>query len=210
MNKLRMNLGNISCLYKNRINAHMSTDVIKQKLTSKKLKSDKPLSKSRRDFLVMSTAAVTCAGLVAAAVPFISSLNPDAGELAVGSTEVDISKIKEGDTITVMWRGTPVFVRHRTKAEIEKAQATPMSELKDPETDEARVKKGMEQWLIVVAVCTHLGCVPLSYKGDYDGWFCPCHGSHYDTSGRIRKGPAPKNLPVPIYAFINDSTLKIG
>lgn len=190
----------------------MSADITKQKLAQKpkKSKSNKHLNKSRRDFLVMSTAAVTCAGLVAAAVPFIRSLSPDAGELAVGTTEVDISKIKEGDTITVMWRGTPVFVRHRTKLEIEEARDTPLSELKDPETDEARVKKGMEQWLIVVAVCTHLGCVPLSYKGDYKGWFCPCHGSHYDTSGRIRKGPAPKNLPVPLYSFINDATLKIG
>jgi len=169
-----------------------------------------PEGKSRRDFLVLSTAAVACAGLVASAVPFVRSLSPDAGELAVGSTEVDLSKIKFGETSTVMWRGTPVFVRHRTQEEIEEARVVPMAELKDPQKDEDRVLKGKDQWLVVVAVCTHLGCVPLSYKGDFGGWFCPCHGSHYDTSGRIRKGPAPKNLPVPVYAFISDTTLKIG
>jgi len=109
-----------------------------------------------------------------------------------------------------MWRGLPVFVRHRTAAEIEEARAVPLSDLKDPETDEDRVVPGHEQWLIMIANCTHLGCVPVGESGDYDGWFCPCHGSHYDTSGRIRRGPAPKNLVVPPYEFLTDTVVEIG
>jgi ubiquinol-cytochrome c reductase iron-sulfur subunit len=165
---------------------------------------------TRRDFIVLTASAVACAGAAVAAVPFISSLAPDKAVLAVGSTEVDLSKIKEGETLTVMWRGQPVFVRHRTQDEVKVAETTLMSDLRDPQEDSARVKKGREKWLITVGVCTHLGCVPLANKGDYNGWFCPCHGSHYDTSGRIRKGPAPLNLPVPPYEFINDTIIKIG
>lgn len=166
--------------------------------------------KSKRDFLTLTAATVTCVGGAVALLPFVKSMSPDAGELALGSTEVDISKVEVGQTITVMWRGTPVFVRRRTPQEIEDARSVDYTGLKDPETDEARILKGKEEWLVTVAVCTHLGCVPLANKGEYNGWFCPCHGSHYDTSGRIRKGPAPKNLPVPEYAFVDENTIKIG
>ena len=156
---------------------------------------------SKRDFVVMSATGVAAVGAAAGAIPFVSSLAPSKDVLAVGSTEVDISNVKEGETITVMWRGSPIFIKHRTAEEIKAAEEVDMNELKDPEPDEKRVIKGKEQWLVAVGVCTHLGCVPLSGKGEYEGWFCPCHGSHYDSSARIRKGPAPKNLPVPEYAF---------
>lgn len=112
--------------------------------------------------------------------------------------------------MTILWRGLPVFVRHRTAAEIEEARAVPLSDLKDPEPDEERVLEGHEEWLIMVANCTHLGCVPVGESGDFDGWFCPCHGSHYDTSGRIRRGPAPANLVVPPYQFVSDTVVEIG
>jgi ubiquinol-cytochrome c reductase iron-sulfur subunit len=140
-------------------------------------------------------------------------MNPAADTLALASTEVDVSKIAEGQAITVTWRGKPVFIRHRTTDEIARANATDSAELRDPEEDETRVQKS--ELLVVVGVCTHLGCVPLGQKtgevkGDYEGWFCPCHGSHYDTSGRIRKGPAPTNLEVPPYTFLSDSVIRIG
>ena len=121
-----------------------------------------------------------------------------------------MSSIPEGQSVTIMWRGLPVFVRHRTPAEIEEAKAVPLSDLKDPETDEQRTKEGHEQWLIMIANCTHLGCVPVGDSGDFDGWFCPCHGSHYDSAGRIRKGPAPKNLVPPPYEFLSDTLVQIG
>jgi len=143
--------------------------------------------------------------------PLISSMNPAADVLALASADVDISKVAEGQEIKIMWRGKPVFIRHRTKDEISAANEVKIEELPNPETDEVRVKKGKEQWLIMVGVCTHLGCVPLGDKaGDFGGWFCPCHGSHYDTSGRIRKGPAPLNLAIPPYEFVSDSVVKIG
>jgi len=166
--------------------------------------------KTRRDFIVLSASAVAGVGAASFAWPLIDSLNPSADVLALASTEVDLSGIEQGQSIRVMWRGKPVFVRHRTQEEIEIAENTSADDLKDPESDSARVKKGKEEWLVLVGVCTHLGCVPLGNKGDYDGWFCPCHGSHYDTSGRIRKGPAPTNLLVPPYEFLNDNTIKIG
>lgn len=169
--------------------------------------SDDP---SRRDFIVMGSTAVACAGAAVAAIPFISSWAPDKGVLAVSSIEVNVSAIKPGETHTAMWRGGPVFLRHRTPEEIKAAQNVDISELRDPQADADRVKTGHEEWLIVVGVCTHLGCVPLADKGDFGGWLCPCHGSHYDTSGRIRKGPAPLNLAVPPYEFINATTVKIG
>jgi ubiquinol-cytochrome c reductase iron-sulfur subunit len=128
----------------------------------------------------------------------------------VGTTEVDISKIKEGEAITVTWRGQPIFIMHRTPKQISEAQGVNIEILRDPQPDYERVKKGKEQWLVAVGVCTHLGCVPISNKGDYDGWLCPCHGSHYDSSGRIRKGPAPLNLAIPPYSFISDTKIKIG
>lgn len=167
-------------------------------------------SKSRRDFMVMTATGIACVGAVASTIPFVKSLSPSADVLAVGATEVDLSKIKEGETKTFMWRGVPIFVRHRTPKEIEEAQKTNLSDLKDPESDEKRVKKGKEKWLITVGVCTHLGCIPLANKGEYQGWLCPCHGSVYDTSARIRKGPAPRNLEIPPYEFVNDDKIKIG
>ncbi len=167
----------------------------------------------RRDFLQLSTITLGAVGTAAFIWPFLKSMNPAEDTLALGTTEVDISSIEEGQSITVKWRGKPVFIRKRTKTEIEEAKAVNISDLKDPEQDVNRVKK--EEWLILVGVCTHLGCVPLGQKltdtkGEYNGWYCPCHGSHYDTSGRIRKGPAPENLPVPPYSFLNDTTIKIG
>jgi len=165
---------------------------------------------TRRDFLYVATGAVGAVGVAGIAWPLISQLNPDASVLALASIQVDVSPIQEGSSVTVMWRGMPVFIRHRTPAEIEEARAVPLSELKDPETDEARVAEGHDQWLIMIANCTHLGCVPVGESGDFDGWFCPCHGSHYDTSGRIRRGPAPRNLVVPEYQFLNDTLVQIG
>ncbi len=142
--------------------------------------------------------------------PFIDSMNPAADVLALSTTEVDLSPIAPGQGITVMWRGKPVFIRRRTAEEIKTAQETSIDDLPDPETDSARVKEGKEEWLVLVGVCTHLGCIPIGETGEYGGWFCPCHGSHYDTSGRIRKGPAPTNLGVPEYAFISDNVIRIG
>jgi ubiquinol-cytochrome c reductase iron-sulfur subunit len=170
---------------------------------------DAPKS-SRRDFLYVATGAVATVGVAAAVWPLIDQMNPDASVLALASIEFDLSGIEEGQSVTIKWRGLPVFVRHRTAAEIEEARAVPLNELKDPEPDEARVKEGHEQWLIMIANCTHLGCVPVGESGDYDGWFCPCHGSHYDTAGRIRKGPAPINLVLPPYEFVSDTLVQIG
>ena len=170
-------------------------------------------SEPRRDFLQLTAAGFGLVGVAAAATPLINSLNPAKDTLALASTEVDISDIAEGEARTVMWRVKPVFVRHRTQAEIEEARSVDLAELGDKESDEDRVKK--EKWLVAVGICTHLGCVPTGQKmtearGEFGGWFCPCHGSHYDTSGRIRKGPAPKNLAVPPYTFISDTVIKIG
>lgn len=169
----------------------------------------------RRDFLYMATGAMGAMGAAAAVWPFIDSMNPAADTLALSSIEVSLAPIEEGQSVTFKWRGKPVFVRRRTAAVIAEAEAVPMGDLKDPETDKARVKTGKDEWLVLVGVCTHLGCIPLGQKpgddrGEFGGWFCPCHGSHYDTSGRIRKGPAPKNLPVPPYEFLTDTQIKIG
>lgn len=168
---------------------------------------------TRRDFLSLAAGAFTAVGGAAMLWPFINSMNPAADTLALASTEVDLAPIKEGQSITVVWRGKPVFVRRRTAEEIEKAKSDDTGALVDPQKDADRVKK--PEWLILVGVCTHLGCVPLGNKvgeskGDFGGWFCPCHGSHYDTSGRIRKGPAPRNLEVPTYSFLNDTSIRIG
>lgn len=165
---------------------------------------------NRRDFLYVATGAVGAVGAAAAAWPLIDQMNPDASVLAVASIDVDISSIGVGETVTVKWRGFPVFIRHRTEKEIEAAKAVPLEDLKDPAADGERVKEGHEQYLVMVANCTHLGCIPVGEAGDYDGWFCPCHGSHYDTAGRIRKGPAPKNLVVPPYEYLSDTLVKIG
>ena len=163
---------------------------------------------TRRDFIVIAAGAFGAVGAAAAAWPFIDQMNPSADVLALSSTEVDLSQIAAGQSVTILWRGKPVFVRHRTEAEIKQAQQDDAAALPDPQKDADRVKK--PEWLVMMGVCTHLGCVPLGQKGEFGGWFCPCHGSHYDTSGRIRKGPAPSNLPVPEYAFLNDTRIRIG
>lgn len=152
------------------------------------------------------------AGVGAAATvwPLINQMNPDASTLAVASIEFSLNGIEEGQSVTILWRGLPVFVRNRTAKEIEEARAVALADLKDPETDEQRTKEGHEQWLVMIANCTHLGCIPTGESGEFDGWFCPCHGSQFDTAGRIRKGPAPTNLVVPPYEFISDSLIQIG
>ena len=158
--------------------------------------------------LYIATGAASAVAIGAVAWPFIAQMNPDASTLALSSTELDINAIAEGQIVTVKWRGKPVFVRHRTAKEIKEAQDVDVAKLPDPQADSARVKK--PEWLVVVGVCTHLGCIPLGHQGKFDGWFCPCHGSDYDTSGRIRQGPAPRNLEVPEYAFLSDTKIKIG
>jgi ubiquinol-cytochrome c reductase iron-sulfur subunit len=168
---------------------------------------------TRRDFLYLLTGATAAVGTVALVWPLVDAMNPSADVLALASTEVDLSGIEEGMSITATWRGRPVFIRHRTAEEIEQARAVDLSELPDPQPDEERVIE--PQWLVMVGVCTHLGCVPLGQRpgdpvGDFGGWFCPCHGSHYDESGRIRRGPAPRNLVVPEYEFIDENMIRIG
>ena len=169
--------------------------------------------KSRRDFIVVATYAMGAIGAGAVAWPLIDQMNPAADTLALASIEVDVSKIEEGQSITLKWRGKPVFIRHRTADEISRADEVALTDLRDPQTDAERAEK--PEFLVLLGVCTHLGCVPLGQKvgevkGEYDGWFCPCHGSHYDTSGRIRKGPAPLNLEIPPYSFVSDQVVKIG
>ena len=169
--------------------------------------------KTRRDFLFTTTATVGAVGAAVAVWPLIDQMNPAADTLALSSTEVNLEPIAEGQSITVVWRGKPVFIRHRTAAEIETAQKDDKADLPDPQADVDRVQNA--KWLVMVGVCTHFGCIPLGNKsgeskGEFGGWFCPCHGSHYDTSGRIRKGPAPKNLEVPDYKFLSETQLKIG
>ena len=172
------------------------------------IKGEKSKKNNRRDFLYTASYTLGAIGVGGAVWPMIDQMNPDASVKALSTTEVDISNINPGKTITVLWRGKPVFIRRRTKEEINKAQNTKLDELKDPQRDQDRVKN--PEWLVMLGVCTHLGCVPLGDKGEYKGWFCPCHGSHYDTSGRIRKGPAPTNLEIPKYEFVNNNTIKIG
>ena len=162
----------------------------------------------RRDFLFTASYALGAVGVAAAVWPLIDQMNPDSSVKALASTEVDVSSIEPGKSITVLWRGKPVFIKRRTQDEIAEAKAVKLEDLKDPEKDEDRAKN--PEWLVMIGVCTHLGCVPLGDKGEYNGWFCPCHGSHYDTSGRIRKGPAPKNLEIPKYEFVNSNTIVIG
>jgi len=168
---------------------------------------------TRRDFLLLATTVAAGFGVAAVAWPFIDQMNPAADTLALGSIKVDISKIEVGQRITVKWRGAPVFIDHRTPEQIKAAEGAKLGDLKDPVADKDRVQK--PEWLVMVGVCTHLGCIPKGQKsgdrkGEFGGWFCPCHGSHYDTSGRIRKGPAPNNLPVPPYKFLSDTQIQIG
>lgn len=167
----------------------------------------------RRDFLMVAAGSFAAVGGAAALWPLIDQMNPDASAKALASVEIDLSPIKEGQAITIMWRGKPVFIRKRTATEIEEAQSVDVNDLPDPQADDTRAQK--PEWLVLIGICTHLGCIPRGQAagdlhGDYGGWFCPCHGSHYDTSGRIRKGPAPRNLEVPPYVFVSDSKIKIG
>ena len=168
----------------------------------------KKIQSERRDFLFTVTYTIGAVGVGAAIWPLIDQMNPGSSVKALATTEVDVSGVELGKTIIVLWRGKPIFIRRRTKEEIEEASAVDLKDLKDPEKDEDRAKD--PEWLVMVGVCTHLGCVPLGEKGEYNGWFCPCHGSHYDTSGRVRKGPAPNNLEIPKYEFINNNIIKIG
>ena len=178
---------------------------------------------TRRDFLYLTTGMAGVIGAGALAWPFIDQMRPNATTLALSTIEVDVSTIEEGMSITVKWRGKPVFIRYRTQKEIEEATAVPLEDLKDPAARNANLApdapaldidrsagEGRENWIVMIGSCTHLGCVPLGQAGDYGGWFCPCHGSHYDTAGRIRSGPAPENLPIPPFEFISDTRIKIG
>jgi len=162
----------------------------------------------RRDFLYTVSYTVGAVGIGAAVWPLIDQMNPDRSVKALASTEVDISSVEPGKSITVLWRGKPVFIKRRTQEEITEARAVKLDDLIDPEKDEDRAKN--PEWLVMLGFCTHLGCVPLANKGEYNGWFCPCHGSHYDTSGRIRKGPAPQNMEIPKYEFVSSNIIKIG
>jgi ubiquinol-cytochrome c reductase iron-sulfur subunit len=181
----------------------------------------------RRDFIILAGNAFAAVGAAATLWPFIAQMNPDAGAQALASVEIDLAPVKEGQAITALWRGKPIFIRNRTRDEIGKAAAVDTEALPDPEarndllpgtapaTDANRVKPGKENWLVLIGICTHLGCIPKGQslgdsRGDFGGWFCPCHGSHYDTAGRIRKGPAPRNLEVPPYEFVSDTKIKIG
>jgi ubiquinol-cytochrome c reductase iron-sulfur subunit len=182
---------------------------------------------TRRDFIHIAATAFAGVGAAAALLPLIDQMNPDATTLSLASIEIDLSPIEAGQAITAMWRGKPIFVRNRTAEEVAAAKAVVVAELKDPvarvmgakeqqpATDEALTKDGHEQWLVAIGICTHLGCIPKGQKvgderGEYGGWFCPCHGSAYDTAGRIRKGPAPRNLEIPPYEFVSDTRIKIG
>ena len=165
----------------------------------------------RRDFINIAAVSFAGMGAVAVVVPLIDQMNPSADVLALASTEVDLSAIQPGQAIKTTFRSQPLFVRHLTPKEIAEADKVDVATLRDPQTLEERTVDGKKQWLITMGVCTHLGCVPIGNNaGDYDGWFCPCHGSHYDTAGRIRKGPAPENLWIPIAEFINETTVKLG
>ncbi|KQS98163.1 MULTISPECIES: ubiquinol-cytochrome c reductase iron-sulfur subunit [unclassified Rhizobium] len=178
---------------------------------------------TRRDFLYLTTGMAGVVGAGAVAWPFIDQMRPDASTLALASIEVDVSSLQPGMSLTVKWRGKPVFIRNRTDEEVKEADAVALTDLKDPVARNANLPadaqatgfdrsagKGKENWIVMIGSCTHLGCVPLGQAGEYNGWFCPCHGSAYDTAGRIRKGPAPENLPVPTFSFTTDTVIKIG
>lgn len=177
---------------------------------------------SKRDFLYVATGTAGTVGMAAFVWPLVDQMNPDASTLALASIEVDVSSIDAGQAITVKWRGKPIFIRNRTDKEVEEAKAVALGDLKDVEARNKNVEEGdasdtnrsagegKENWIIMIGSCTHLGCIPVGLAGEYGGWFCPCHGSHYDTAGRIRKGPAPENLHIPPYEFINDTNIKIG
>ena len=164
--------------------------------------------KSRRSFIHQASGALGAVAVVSAGWPLVDQMNPSKDVEALSKVEIDLTNLNEGKSTTVMWRGKPLFIKHRTNKEIEEANNVNIDDLPDPQTDKDRVKN--PKYLVLVGVCTHLGCVPASDKGEYNGWFCPCHGSHYDTSGRIRKGPAPTNLEIPPYEFTSENTIIVG
>ena len=184
--------------------------------------AETPAEPTRRDFLLHAAGAFGVVGVAAAAWPFIDQMNPDASTRAMAAVEVDIAGVEPGQAITIMWRGKPVVIRNRTEKEVEEGKAVKLEDLKDPlarnanadaaadASDANRAATGKENILVMTKVCTHLGCIPLDESGEFGGWFCPCHGSVYDTAGRIRKGPAPENLPIPPYAFLTDTKIRIG
>lgn len=178
---------------------------------------------TRRDFLYLTTGMAGAVGAVSVAWPFIDQMRPDASTLALASIEVNVAAVQPGMSLTVKWRGKPVFIRNRTPQEVQEANAVALGDLKDPVARNANIAAdapangldrsagaGKENWIVMIGSCTHLGCVPLGQAGDFNGWFCPCHGSHYDTAGRIRKGPAPENLPIPTFTFASDTVIRIG
>src|SRR5262245_47312588 len=166
---------------------------------------------TRRDFLYIATGTVAAVGGIAALVPLIAQMNPDASTIAAGAPiEVDLTPIAVGQVIKVFWRGKPIYINHRTEKQIKDAEGVNLATLPDPQPDSARVKQGHAQWQVLIGICTHLGCIPIAHQGPYDGYFCPCHASVYDTSGRIGSGPAPLNLALPPYEFLSDSKIKIG
>ncbi|MEA2993274.1 MAG: ubiquinol-cytochrome c reductase iron-sulfur subunit [Alphaproteobacteria bacterium] len=181
---------------------------LREKVTVTTMSSAEP---TRRDFLYIATATVGAVGAAASLLPLVAQMNPDASTIAAGAPiEVDLTPIGEGQVIKVFWRGKPIFLSHRTKKEIDEARQVDVASLPDPQADDKRVKEGHDQWLVLIGICTHLGCIPLAHQGNYDGFFCPCHGSQYDSSGRIRQGPAPLNLAIPPYEFVSDSKIRIG
>lgn len=170
---------------------------------------------NRRDFLYIWTGALGAVAAGSAVIPLVDQMNPDASTIAAGAPiEVDLGQIPEGQVVTLKWRGKPIFVRHRSQKEIDESKAVAVASLPDPQPDSARIGtfngKPMEKWIVNIGTCTHLGCVPLNNQGEFHGWYCPCHGSHYDTAGRIRKGPAPKNLELPPFSFQSESKVRIG
>jgi len=182
---------------------------------------------TRRDVILIAAGGFAAIGAGAALWPLLDQMNPDASALSLATTEVDISHVEAGQALTVMWRGKPIFIRHRTDQEIAKAKDFSVDDLIDPlarnanlpedapASDDNRAAKDREPWLVMVGICTHLGCIPKGqavgdYKGEFGGWFCPCHGSQYDTAGRVRIGPAPQNLAIPPYSFLSDQKIKIG
>jgi ubiquinol-cytochrome c reductase iron-sulfur subunit len=182
---------------------------------------------SRRDVILIAAGGFAAVGLGLGLWPLLDQMNPDASALSLATTEVDVAPVEKGQAITVMWRGKPIFIRHRTEKEIEEGKAVELDDLIDPlarnanlpeaalASDKNRAGVDRENWLVMIGICTHLGCIPKGqspgdYKGDYNGWFCPCHGSQYDTAGRVRVGPAPQNMAIPPYEFVSDTKVKIG
>jgi len=173
------------------------------------------VDEGKRDFIFIATGAAAAAGAASLGWPLVAQMGKAADTLAAGSIEINLANVAEGQQLKMLWRGVPVFVRHRTAAEIAEAENTDVSKCPDPQTDAERLVAKPDgtvdpRYLVMVGVCTHFGCIPVGEAGDFDGWYCPCHGSHYDTSGRIRKGPAPKNMTIPDYTYISDTVIKVG